>query len=116
VLDDPLPAGLEALDYDLDTVSHARQDAESEAARLDPKKAVWLGTTYRTATSHRQVKDDRVLTFFQHLEPGMYRVSYLARATAIGTFVTPPTRIEAMYSPEVFGRTAASVLAVHAKL
>ena len=56
------------------------------------------------------------LTFFQNLEPGMYRVSYLARATAIGTFVTPPTRLEAMYSPEVFGRTAASVLAVHAKL
>jgi uncharacterized protein YfaS (alpha-2-macroglobulin family) len=116
VLDDPLPAGLEALDYDLDTVSPAKHDAETAASTgADAKRAVWLGTTYRTAPSHRQVKDDRVLTFFQHLEPGMYRVSYLARATAIGTFVAPPTRIEAMYAPEVFGRTAASVLTVRPK-
>jgi uncharacterized protein YfaS (alpha-2-macroglobulin family) len=45
----------------------------------------------------------------------MYRVSYLARASSIGTFVVPPTRIEAMYSPEVFGRTAASTLSVKGK-
>jgi alpha-2-macroglobulin len=113
VLDDPLPAGLEALDYDLDTTSKAKNDAVNTS--IDPAKAVWLGTTYRTAPSRRQVKDDRVLTFFQHIEPGMYRVSYLARATSIGTFVTPPTRIAAMYVPEVYGRTAASVLAVSAK-
>jgi uncharacterized protein YfaS (alpha-2-macroglobulin family) len=42
----------------------------------------------------------------------MYHVRYLARATAIGSFVVPPTRIEAMYVPEVYGRTAATTLAV----
>jgi uncharacterized protein YfaS (alpha-2-macroglobulin family) len=113
VLDDPLPAGLSALDYDLDTTSQAKRDAQN--APRDPLKSLWLGTTYRTTASRRQVKDDRVLTFFGHIEPGMYRVSYLARATSIGSFVTPPTRIQAMYSPEVYGRTAASVLAVRAK-
>ena len=113
VLDDPLPAGLEALDFDLDTTSQAKEQATD--APLDPKKAVWLGTTYRKAPSRRQVKDDRVTTFFQHIEPGMYRVSYLARATSIGSFVSPPTRIEAMYAPEVYGRTAASMLSVRAK-
>jgi uncharacterized protein YfaS (alpha-2-macroglobulin family) len=61
------------------------------------------------------VKDDRVLTFFDHIEPGMYRVHYLARATSIGTFVSPPTRVEAMYVPEVYGRTAASTLTVKPK-
>ena len=61
------------------------------------------------------MKDDRVLTFFDHIEPGMYRVHYLARATSVGTFVVPPTRVEAMYVPEVYGRTAASWLAVRAK-
>jgi alpha-2-macroglobulin len=53
---------------------------------------------------------DRVVTSFDKLEPGIYRVSYLARASSVGAFVVPPTRIEAMYSPEVFGRTAASTL------
>ena len=112
VLDDPLPAGLEALDYDLDTTSKASRDAS--AKQVDPK-ATWLGTTFRTATPRREVRDDRVVTYFDRIEPGMYRVSYLARASSVGTFVVPPTRIEAMYSPEVFGRTAASTLSVKAK-
>jgi uncharacterized protein YfaS (alpha-2-macroglobulin family) len=112
VLDDPLPAGLEALDFDLDTTSKASRDAASK--QPDPK-ATWLGTTFRTATPRREVRDDRVVTYFDKIEPGMYRVSYLARASSIGTFVVPPTRIEAMYSPEVFGRTAASTLSVKGK-
>ncbi|HVJ92812.1 MAG TPA: alpha-2-macroglobulin family protein, partial [Labilithrix sp.] len=112
VIDDPLPAGLEALDYDLDTTSQANRDAEN--AESDPK-ATFLGTTFRTAKSRREVRDDRVVTFFAKIEPGMYRVRYLARAASIGSFVVPPTRIEAMYEPEVYGRTAASTLVVRPK-
>jgi alpha-2-macroglobulin len=117
VLDDPLPAGLEALDYDLDTTSRAKSDAEDQAEDREqvPSKRAWLGTTYRYATSRREVRDDRVVTYFEHLEPGMYRVHYLARATSVGAFVAPPTRVEAMYAPEVYGRTAASTLTVRAK-
>ncbi len=111
VLDDPLPAGLEALDYDLDTTSKAARDASNKA---NGSKTTWLGTTFRTATSHREVRDDRVVTYFDAIEPGMYRVTYLARATSAGTFVLPPTRIEAMYSPEVYGRTPATTLVVRA--
>jgi alpha-2-macroglobulin len=114
VLDDPLPAGLEALDYDLDTTSRGAADAEAKAHEKD-HKTVWLGTTFREATSRREVRDDRVVTFYRHLEPGMYRVTYLARATSIGTFVVPPTRIEAMYAPEVYGRTGATSLVVRDK-
>lgn len=112
VLDDPLPAGLEALDYDLDTTSQASRDAEERALA---RKETFLGTTFRSAKSRREVRDDRVVTFFDRIEPGMYRVRYLARATSVGSFVVPPTRIEAMYAPEVFGRTAAGTLAVRAK-
>jgi uncharacterized protein YfaS (alpha-2-macroglobulin family) len=112
VLDDPLPAGLEALDFDIDTTSKASRDAAAKA--LDQKVA-WLGTTFRPSTPRREVRDDRVVNYFDKIEPGMYRVSYLARATSIGTFVVPPTRIEAMYEPEVRGRTAASSLVVRYK-
>jgi alpha-2-macroglobulin len=109
VVDDPLPAGLEALDYDIDTTNKASRDAEDKG---DDPKTKWLGTTFRTAPSRRVVKDDRVLTFFDHVEPGMYRVHYLARAASIGSFVVPPTRIEPMYVPEVYGRTRATSLVV----
>jgi hypothetical protein len=112
VIDDPLPAGLEALDYDLDTTNASGAEAIARAQDKNKDKPMFLGTTFRSAASHRQVHDDRVNTFFDHVEPGMYHVRYLARATAIGSFVVPPTRIEAMYVPEVYGRTAATTLAV----
>jgi uncharacterized protein YfaS (alpha-2-macroglobulin family) len=57
---------------------------------------------------HRELHDDRVLTFLPHVEPGIYHLRYLARATTSGDFVMPPTRAECMYSPEVRGRTAAA--------
>ncbi|MBX3226190.1 MAG: hypothetical protein KIT84_28545 [Labilithrix sp.] len=112
VIADPLPAGLEALDYDLDTTS--RHDTSIPEDPTKPRPT-FLGTTFRYADSRRQIHDDRVDTFFAHVDPGMYHVRYLARATAIGSFVVPPTRIEAMYAPEVYGRTAATALAVRAK-
>jgi alpha-2-macroglobulin len=112
VIDDPLPAGLEALDYDIDTTNKARRDAEDKA---DDPKLKWLGATFRSAPSRRVVKDDRVLTYFDHVDPGMYRVHYLARAASMGSFVVPPTRIEPMYAPEVYGRTPATSLVVRPK-
>jgi uncharacterized protein YfaS (alpha-2-macroglobulin family) len=116
VVDDPLPAGLEALDYDLDTTSHAAEDAEARHdTNADERKIEWLGTTFRSGSTHREVRDDRVVTFYNEIKPGMYRVHYLARATSIGTFVAPPTRAMAMYSPEVYGATAASTVTVRPK-
>ena len=114
VIDDPLPAGLEALDYDLDTTNASGSEAiaRADAAEDKEKKPMFLGTTFRRADLRRQVHDDRVNTFFDHIEPGMYHVRYLARATAVGSFIVPPTRIEAMYVPEVYGRTAATALTV----
>ncbi len=110
VLDDPLPAGLEAVDFDLATTGQLH--AVGDSVRTDkkpPKDALDdIGMPFRTATYHRELKDDRVLTFIPHVAPGMYHFRYLARATAVGTYVMPPTSAGCMYSPEVFGRTAAA--------
>jgi alpha-2-macroglobulin len=67
---------------------------------------------FATASIHREHHDDRVLTFIAHLAPGLYHFRYLARATSSGSFVVPPTRVEAMYAPEIVGRTAATTLTV----
>jgi uncharacterized protein YfaS (alpha-2-macroglobulin family) len=112
VIDDPLPAGLEALDYELDTTNQYGAEAMARAAEEKKNPPKFLGTTFRPSHPVRKVHDDRVNNFFDRIEPGMYHVRYLARATAIGTFVMPPTRIEAMYQPEIFGRTAATTLTV----
>jgi hypothetical protein len=124
VIDDPLPAGLEPIDTALDTASKSRavQDDEEFAGRDRGKKKIarpdaltGIGAAFRTAHTHREMHDDRVLTFIEDIAPGMYHFRYLARATSIGKFIVPPTRVMAMYSPEVWGSTAAGSFEVRAK-
>jgi uncharacterized protein YfaS (alpha-2-macroglobulin family) len=63
---------------------------------------------------HRQVRDNRVEAFSSRLWSDHYELRYEARATAIGTFTAPPTKIEEMYSPETFGRSSSVVVHVAA--
>jgi len=115
VIDDPMPAGLEPIDFALDTSAQGEVVAD-DGSRIpragDKKKGASLfdyGLAFRTPTStHREQHDDKVLTFLSHIEPGIYHFRYLARATTPGDFVVPPTRAACMYSPEVSGSSAAS--------
>jgi uncharacterized protein YfaS (alpha-2-macroglobulin family) len=115
VVDDPLPAGLEPIDFALDTTAGPLAAATKTPAPTDPN-APLAGRDYgafrEAAGVHREMHDDRVLTFLPHLDPGIYHFRYLARATTPGDFVVPPSRAECMYSPEVHGRTAATRFAV----
>jgi uncharacterized protein YfaS (alpha-2-macroglobulin family) len=52
------------------------------------------------------------LFFVDDLPAGLAHYRYLARATTLGQFGLPPTRVEEMYTPEVFGRTGAAELGV----
>jgi uncharacterized protein YfaS (alpha-2-macroglobulin family) len=105
VLEDPLPAGLEAIDASLATSSPAL-----EVAPVDGDTAEASG--FQSSWYRRELRDDRVLFFIDSMPPGLYRYRYLARATSLGRFVVPPTRAEEMYQPEVFGRSAASSLEI----
>jgi len=121
VVDDPLPAGLEAVQAKLATTSSAlsvtepgdRGDEEDEDRSTDDERANGRGVAY--APYHREMRDDRVLTFVEHMPAGLYHYRYLARATTFGTYVVPPTRAECMYEPETFGRTAATTFVVEDK-
>ena len=109
VVDDPLPAGLEAMDTRLATTgAAARAAAEGGSGDEDGEE----GDDRRAQPSHREVHDDRVLLFFESLPAGVFHARYLARATARGRYLLPPTRAECMYEPEVFGRTAGQVVEV----
>ena len=55
-------------------------------------------------------RDDRVLLFATILQPGTFTYTYVARATAPGTFVVPPVQAEEMYRPEIFGRPYSDAL------
>jgi hypothetical protein len=94
VLESPLPGGFEPANVDI------RGGGE------------WLRKLEESSASRRELRDDRVVYFVDHLPAGITRYRYVARATTPGTFVTPPARVEEMYAPETFGRTAAETIVV----
>ena len=114
VLDDPLPAGLEAIDFALETSSTHAQVSENLPSANSPRGfgPLAYGAFRGVSGLHRELHDDRVLTFLGHVDPGIYHFRYLARATTPGRYVVPPLRAQCMYSPEVSGRTSASVFEV----
>ncbi|MGQ9852420.1 MAG: alpha-2-macroglobulin family protein [Candidatus Oleimicrobiaceae bacterium] len=99
VVDDPLPAGLEAVNVSLQT---AAAEAE-QMAQLAPD--VWRDNWWGSF-NHVELHDDRVLVFADYLRAGVHTYTYLARATTVGDFGMPPTVAVQMYEPEVFGRQA----------
>jgi uncharacterized protein YfaS (alpha-2-macroglobulin family) len=99
VLDDPLPAGFEAVNPAFLTESEEQQKHLEELSGTSGWRRWWQGF------NHIEMHDDRVLLFADSLLPGVHTHRYLVRALTYGTFHSPGTHIEEMYSPEVFGRS-----------
>ncbi|MBK9259635.1 MAG: Ig-like domain-containing protein [Polyangiaceae bacterium] len=123
VVDDPLPAGFEPVDARLATTSagldvdaYSGDDGDPEDAFGEPGGYDDVATRRAFLSSRyvRELRDDRAVFFIDRMPAGMYRYRYLARATTLGSFVLPPTRAEEMYTPEVFGRTAAGTIQITA--
>ena len=106
-VDDPLPAGLEAVDTNLKTSASSRLAGKAKSKIYDFHS--WYSFF---AFSHKEKRDDRVVLFSDRLPSGVYEYTYLARATTIGRFVVPPLKAEEMYHPEVFGRNGTMIVQV----
>jgi hypothetical protein len=104
VIDDPLPAGLEAVDSSLATDVVVPQTYSAK----DYSTRGW-GWWY---FSHIELRDEKVVLSTDYLPAGTYVYTYLARASNVGTYkVIPPTASE-FYFPDVGGRGAGSVFVV----
>jgi uncharacterized protein YfaS (alpha-2-macroglobulin family) len=109
-LEDPLPAGLEAVDFSLRTSARIESTdaAPTDRGASSPLQA-WLYGSWMeggwSAWDHRELRDDRVVYFARVLWPGTYEASYIARATTSGNFVRPPAHAEEMYNPALQGRS-----------
>jgi len=131
VIDDPLPAGLEAIDLSLRTTglppgpgAAPEEQPEGEGAEVEEEGdgGVRFGWYYGSWDSgwwspfeHRELRDDRVVYAATFLWQGTYTASYLARATTPGTFARPPAHAEEMYNPAVHGRSDGGVFTVTVK-
>ena len=94
VVDDPLPAGFEALNERLGTTSHVASLYE---------EPVYYWQTY--GYNRKEVRDERVTFFITQLAPGTRTLTYLIRATVSGNFVALPAEAYPMYEPEVWSRS-----------
>ncbi|MEP7326317.1 MAG: hypothetical protein ABI836_10245, partial [Gemmatimonadota bacterium] len=123
ILDDALPAGLEAIDLSLRTAAPPgvgttmpEQDQAEEGAEEGPGYHWYYGSWdsgWWSPFDHRELRDDRVLYFAAILWKGTYTATYVARATTPGVFMRPPAQAEEMYNPDVHGRSDGGVFTVN---
>jgi uncharacterized protein YfaS (alpha-2-macroglobulin family) len=95
IIDDPLPAGFEAVDTTFRTALQA----------IVPQSDSWQ-------IDARQIYRDRVIAYAQHLDPGIYELHYLVRSVTPGRFAWPGARVYLQDAPEEFGRSAGTTLRV----
>jgi len=103
---DNLPAGFEAVNPELDT-----QHTDFDAAQKNQDSFDYWSKWFE----HQNIRDERVEAYARILYAGSHPYSYIARATSIGSFVSPPTRMEEMYAPECFGRSDTAFVQVFAE-
>ncbi|WP_457424303.1 alpha-2-macroglobulin family protein [Roseateles sp. P5_E7] len=98
VVNDPVPAGASLLGTGLGRDSAAAQAGEQRSGNA------WPLYQARDFTSFK--------SFYRRVPRGDFTLEYTIRLNNPGQFVLPPTRVEAMYAPEVFGETPNAVFAI----
>ncbi|MFZ5881232.1 MAG: Ig-like domain-containing protein [Chloroflexota bacterium] len=104
VVEDPLPAGFEAVDSSLNTSAEVPKSLSGEALQLRG----W-GWWY---FDHIGMYDEKVVLSADYLPAGTYVFTYLARASTAGTFQVMPVTAQEFYFPDVMGRGAGSIFVV----
>jgi uncharacterized protein YfaS (alpha-2-macroglobulin family) len=112
---DPLPAGLEILNPELAVMETIPQDEGGNTSGVEYGSQSYGRGYYNwrwTWFEHQNFRDERAEAFSSLLWEGVYKYTYVTRATTPGQFVVPPAKAEEMYHPETFGRTGADVVKV----
>jgi hypothetical protein len=89
VVDDPIPASASILGSGL--------GRDSQIMTTGEKREGWVWPAFEERTQ------EAFHSYYEFVPKGKWTVEYTVRLNNAGTFVMPQTRIEAMYSPEMFG-------------
>jgi hypothetical protein len=90
VVSDPLPGGATVLGGGLGRDSAiATQGERSEGAM----------------PAFEERAQDVYRAYYDYLPKGQHRIEYTVRLNNVGKFATPPTRVEAMYEPAMYGES-----------
>jgi uncharacterized protein YfaS (alpha-2-macroglobulin family) len=89
VITDPVPGGATILGSGLG------RDSEIATQGEKSQGAGWAAFEERSFESFR--------SYYQYLPKGVVKMEYTVRLNNVGSFALPPSRVEAMYAPEMFG-------------
>ncbi|NOZ21430.1 MAG: hypothetical protein GXP25_10115 [Planctomycetes bacterium] len=101
-IDDPLPAGLEAVNTSFVTTGSEVLSALRQSG--------W------SHFDHTENRNDRVLLFADWLPAGVHEHTYIARATTPGRFALPAARAEEMYTPTNYGESESTHIIITPKV
>ncbi|MGA0572566.1 alpha-2-macroglobulin family protein [Variovorax sp. VNK109] len=91
VVSDPVPGGATILGTGLGRDSQIATSGEKRTG------AGWPAFEERSFEAFR--------SYYEYLPKGTVKVEYTVRLNNVGDFALPPSRVEAMYAPEMFGET-----------
>lgn len=117
LLEDPLPAGLEAVHLQFRTASRALYASREPMAGDEDPDAKEMGSSEpsdetRLPVTFTDLRDDRARFYCDAVRAGVYHVYYPVTPTTAGSFETPGARAELMYDPEVYGTSGPATLIV----
>ncbi len=112
VVEDPLPAGAEAIDPSLATTSLVEQRPRLRKSTASEAKTSEVYRWWWNWYSRSEMRDDKMVLFADYLPAGTYEYTYTFRATRPGEYQVIPTNAREFYFPEVFGRGAGRLLTI----
>ncbi len=98
VVSDPIPAGAAILGTGL--------GRDSTLATGDEKSEGWVWPAFEERSF------EAFRAYYEFVPKGKWVVEYTIRLNSTGEFYLPPTRVEALYSPEMFGEIPNAVVSV----
>ena len=109
VVEERLPAGLEAINFNLETTDTSLRHQLEEFNKAG--KNYWIDNPL-WHFNHREMRDDRVLLFADYLPKGVYVFEYSTRVVHKGRYQTGMAQIQCMYAPEFNSHSESFTLAV----
>lgn len=96
-LSDPIPAGASILGTGLGRDSTIYDD---------------VAENYWDYPSYVERDADMFRAYYEYLSKGEHNIEYTVRINTVGTFNMPPTRVQALYQPDVYGVLANKLIVV----
>lgn len=91
VVTDPVPGGA--------TILGSGLGRDSQIATQGEKRSGWAWPAFEERSF------EAFRSYYEYVPKGSFKIEYTLRLNNVGEFSLPPTRVEAMYAPEMFGES-----------